>query len=393
MQALAAHGRSPKRRRSWMVAVVLVALAAGAGGAVFAVRRGDGSGGAGGGGASSARGTASSAGGADAFKVVSTTPGAHADGVATNAVVRVRFSQPVAAGGPMPTLDPPVAGRWLAVHGRTLVFDASAPLVPGSPESLTIPGGPSGVRDQAGGHLAATRTVPFTVATGSTLRLQELLAQLGYLPLAYVPPDPPPAPSDMAEPQPGALTWRWTMPSSLTTLWSTATPSVITKGAVMNFENQNGLTVDGIAGPKVWATLLTDVADGKGDTVPYTYVLVTKTLPEHLTVYDDGTVKYSDVPVNTGAPGATTPVGTFEVFEHVVASDMKGTNITGSTYNDPTVPWASYFHTGDALHGFVRAQYGFPQSNGCVEMPIAEAALVWPLTPIGTLVTVAGTSG
>ncbi len=36
------------------------------------------------------------------------------------------------------------------------------------------------------------------------------------------------------------------------------------------------------------------------------------------------------------------------------------------------------------------ATYGSPQSNGCVEMPIAEAAQVWPLTPIGTLVTVVG---
>jgi len=38
----------------------------------------------------------------------------------------------------------------------------------------------------------------------------------------------------------------------------------------------------------------------------------------------------------------------------------------------------------------VRATYGSPQSNGCVEMAISDAARVWPLTPIGTLVTVVG---
>jgi len=69
---------------------------------------------------------------------------------------------------------------------------------------------------------------------------------------------------------------------------------------------------------------------------------------------------------------------------------MKGTNPDGSHYDDPNVPYASYFNGGDALHGFIRATYGSPQSNGCVEMPYADAALVWPLTPIGTLVTVIG---
>jgi hypothetical protein len=69
---------------------------------------------------------------------------------------------------------------------------------------------------------------------------------------------------------------------------------------------------------------------------------------------------------------------------------MKGTNPDGTTYNDPNVPYASYFNGGDALHGFIRASYGTPQSNGCIEMSYADAALVWPLTPIGTLVTIEG---
>ncbi len=100
--------------------------------------------------------------------------------------------------------------------------------------------------------------------------------------------------------------------------------------------------------------------------------------------------QYVGIPVNTGAPGADTVDGSYAVFEHVRYSDMKGTNPDGSTYNDPNVPYASYFNGGDALHGFIRASYGSPQSNGCVEMSYADAALVWPLTPIGTLVTVEG---
>ena len=45
---------------------------------------------------------------------------------------------------------------------------------------------------------------------------------------------------------------------------------------------------------------------------------------------------------------------------------------------------------GDALHQFDRASYGTPQSLGYVEMPLEEAAQVYPYTPIGTLVTIAG---
>jgi lipoprotein-anchoring transpeptidase ErfK/SrfK len=67
---------------------------------------------------------------------------------------------------------------------------------------------------------------------------------------------------------------------------------------------------------------------------------------------------------------------------------MSGTNPDGSHYVDPGIKWVSYFNGGDALHGYVRASYGFPQSDGCVEMPIANAAQVFPLTPLGTLVTV-----
>jgi peptidoglycan hydrolase-like protein with peptidoglycan-binding domain len=394
MQALAAHS-PPKRRRWTLVAAVVVLLAVGTGIGYLAARGGGATGGetrSRGGGRNA---TAASMGGqgGSRFSVVGTDPSPSASDVASNATITVRFSAPVTPSGPKPSLDPPVAGHWQRTAADTLTDDLSAPLVPSMAETLTVPGGSSGVRGADGQHLASSATVHFTVATGSTLRLQQLLAQLGYLPLAYTPPSPAPPPQDMAEPQPGSLTWRWSMPSTLTSLWFTGEPGVVTKGAVMMFEHQNGLTVDGLAGPKVWSALLADVAAGKGDTTPYTYVLVTKTLPEHLTVLVNGALQFSGVPVNTGAPGATTPDGTFEVFEHVKASDMRGTNVTGSTYTDPTVPWASYFHTGDALHGFQRAAYGFPQSNGCVEMPIATAGQIWPYTPIGTLVTVQGPTG
>ncbi len=305
-------------------------------------------------------------------------------------MVTVNLSAPVSSVTGTPTFSPPVAGSWRKAGPRTLAFDATAPFIPTTTETLTIPAGSAGPSSTRGAVLAAPVTVTFSVAQASTERLQQLLAQLGYLPLTFTATGTA-APNGAASAQPGTFAWRWTtLPPDLTSLWTEGSENVITKAAVMTFEDQNGLTVDGLVGQKVWTALLDATSSGKTDASPYDYVLVSKQLPETLTLYENGAPTMTGIAVNTGAPGADTVDGTYPVFEHVTSSRMQGTNPDGSTYDDPDVPWASYFNGGDALHGFVRATYGSPQSNGCVEMPIATAAQLWPLTPIGTLVTVVG---
>lgn len=325
------------------------------------------------------------------FDVASTSPADGSTAVPSNAHLTVTFTAPVVSGGQSPTLSPPVTGRWHRSGTKAMVFTPSAPFVPYTKYTLSVPGGSHGVRGASSAHLAKSDTVTFTIANGSILRLQQLLAALGYLPLSTTAPTP--APSDMATAQPGTFAWRWTsLPADLTDQWVPAAANVLTKSAVMMFETQNALPVDGVAGPQVWTTLLADVSAHKANTEPLTYVLVTKALPQHLTAWVNGALTFHDVLVNTGVPGATTQVGTFQVFEHVPFSDMKGTDVTGTKYTDPHVPWASYFNGGDALHGYPRAQYGYPQSNGCVEMRITTAAKIWPYTPLGTLVSVIGPS-
>lgn len=381
-----------------MLAVVILAAAAGAAYALTQGARtpvacsgssctgsgGSGSGASGSGGSSSHSGH----GGSAAFRVSSTTPAAGATGIASDTSLTVTFDSAIKAGGPKPTLSPGVAGSWLRASDR-LVFTPSASFVPFEKYTLTIPGGRRGLSSAAGAHLAATRTVTFTVADGSVLRLQQLLAALGYLPVSFNAPTPPA--SQMATPQPGTFSWRWAgLPSDLTGQWVAGSANAITKGAVMMFETENALPVDGVAGPEVWTALLADVETHKANTQPVSYVIVTKVLPQHLTAWVNGAAEFKDIPVNTGVPGANTTDGTFQVFEHVLFSDMKGTDVTGTKYTDPHVPWASYFDGGQALHGFPRATYGWPQSNGCVEMHISTAGRLWPDTPIGTLVTVVG---
>jgi lipoprotein-anchoring transpeptidase ErfK/SrfK len=325
------------------------------------------------------------------FFVKSYTPASGAQNVASNAAISVTFSKPVTLGKVTPELVPNVAGKWERTSTDTLTYELDSPLIPSSHEVLTIPGGSSGVRGANGAQLSSSASFSFNVVAGDMLRLQQLLAQLNFLPLSFTPTGPAASKADLATDQPGTFAWRWpNMPAELTSQWTQGSENMITKAAVEAFETQNGIGVDGIAGPAVWTALINDAINNKADSTPYVYVLVNKALPENLTLWNNGVAQYVGIAVNTGAPGADTTDGSYAVFEHVRFSDMKGTNPDGSTYNDPNVPYASYFNGGDALHGFIRASYGSPQSNGCVEMTYADAALVWPLTPIGTLVTVVG---
>lgn len=320
--------------------------------------------------------------------VASISPADGTTGVAPDTAIVVGFSTPLRSAEPVPTVSPEVPGTWLVRNSTTLVFTPAASFVPSTTYTVTVPGGPAGVVARDGQVLTPSVSASFTVGTGSVLRLQQLLATLGYLPLQFT--GTVPRPRDMAMPQRGTFTWRSdSLPVELTGLWSPTAPNPLTTGALMSFETQNGLNVDGVASASVWSALLTDATTGEHDGEPVTYVLVTKTLPQHLTVWVNGVLTFANVPCNTGVAGAPTTDGTFTVFSHVQVSNMRGTDVTGTSY-DVTVPWASYFNSGEALHGYPRASYGYPQSNGCVEMPISTAGAVWPDTPIGTLVTVQG---
>jgi len=378
----------PKRHRTALIVSMVVVLLVAAAAVAFAAGRHTGDAG---------RSTPGGGGGPSGtvavrpLTVVSTVPATGATEVPSDQTVTVRLSSRVAPASGMPTLSPPVSGTWVATGPTTLAFRAAAPFIPTTTETLLVPSGPSGVRGTDGAVLAAPVSVTFAVTQASTERLQQMLGQLNYLPLSFAPSAPVTSPKEQFTAQGGTFAWRWpNPPATLSSLWSEGTENIITKAAVMNFENQNGVAVDGVAGRQVWSLLLADVAANKDNVDPYDYVLVSKQLPENLTLFENGSPVMSDVAVNTGAPGADTVDGTYPVFEHVTSSRMVGTNPDGSTYDDPAVPWASFFNGGDALHGFVRATYGSPQSNGCVEMPVATAAVVYPLTPIGTLVTVTG---
>ena len=305
------------------------------------------------------------------------------------------FSRPVSEvlGSARPQLSPSTPGSWREVNSHTLVFTPSglgaalsSQLKVQLPRAVAVTTGGSGLR--------TTNQIEWTVPPGSTLRLHQLLAQAGYLPVVWQPSAGAVARTPSAEAQAaveapsGSFNWRYpNTPHQLQAMWNPNLASVITKGAVMKFENENNLTVDGVAGPTVWHALLTDAIAGKRLASGYSYVYVHREVPETMTLWHNGQTVISS-PANTGISGAETELGTFPVFEHLPETTMSGTNPDGSHYEDPGIKWVSYFNGGDALHNFDRASFGTPQSLGCVELPLAASAEIWPYTPIGTLVTI-----
>ena len=186
----------------------------------------------------------------------------------------------------------------------------------------------------------------------------------------------------------GTFVWRFaSLPSTLKPLWSVGTDNVIVEGALMSFQSDHDLTTTGAMDTLTWHALVGAAIQKRFDPTNYSYVDVNKNLPETATLYINGKVIFQ-TDVNTGITAAPTGNGTFPVYSRFTTTTMSGTLPDGQTYRDTGIPWVSYFHGGDALHGFLRSQYGYPQSLGCVEMTYAHAAIVWGHTPIGTLVTV-----
>ncbi len=309
--------------------------------------------------------------------------------VAPDSSLEIGFSVPLSNASPLPTLSPLVSGAWRQLRPGVLTFSPSVSFVPYTTEVVTVPGGPEGILGAKGQTLRTGQKISFTIAAGSIARLQQLLAQLGYLPLNFVPQSSSgTSPVQMAMAQPGSYSWRWpTLPASLTSIWTPGELDILTKGAIMRFEDQMGLPTDGVAGPLVWSRLLAAADAGTVDPAPYDYVVVSTALPQKVIVYENG-VDVMETLANTGVAAAPTVKGTFPVYLRYRSTTMAGINPDGTHYNDPGVPWVSYFNGGQGLHGFVRPGYGYPQSVGCVEMPVEASAEVWPLTPIGTLVTV-----
>jgi L,D-transpeptidase catalytic domain len=323
--------------------------------------------------------------------VVSVSPGNGSTDVNGASPITITYSGRVTERTPLPTLSPSIAGSW-QVSADKATFTPQVGYTENTRVTVNVPA-------PAGTTTTAAMTVSFTTGQYSVLRLEQLLAQLGYLPVTWTPADPAgyiPSTDASAQlaaaynPPPGTFSFDSGYPAALTSLWSVGTDNEVVNGAVRTFQFDHNLPMSGDAGPRVWSHLFTAIANGQQNQHGYTYVWVTQAGAEHLILYHNGHVAITS-PVNTGIAASPTADGTFPVYLRYTVTQMIGTNPDGTPYDD-TVYWVSYFNGGDAVHAFPRGSYGWYQSLGCVELPTygSTAEDVWNLITYGTLVTVTG---
>jgi len=140
----------------------------------------------------------------------------------------------------------------LAVHGGRLT--PRVRLTPGERIDVEVVVRRPGALSWALGDTRRGWTVP----PPSTLRLEQLLAQGGYLPLDWQPfgddvPRTRAAQASASVDAPGGtFTWRFTnTPAELKREWKIGEANEIVRGAIMRFQDTHHLEVDAFAGPAV----------------------------------------------------------------------------------------------------------------------------------------------
>jgi len=326
------------------------------------------------------------------LEVVQTSPQASSTGVLPNGPFQITFNQPIQK-STMSHLKTSVTGQWSSVGPDTVKFTPTQTLLPDTvltiKSNLLGNGGPTATN---GDTLAQTINLSWTSEGGSILRLQQILATLGYLPLTWTPSVSQTNLSPLQQlysPISGTFSLRYAnTPLSLQTSFQAGVDNRMTQGAMIAFERNHGLPAYSSIRPLLWPALLSGEASGTVNPYGYSYTTVSTATPETLTIWNDGNIVLH-TPVNTGLPQTPTPKGNFFVYLRYPTQTMRGTNINGSYYTDHGVKWVNYIDGSVAVHGFVRASYGFPQSLGCIELPVSEAAIAWKWLHYGSLVNIA----
>jgi hypothetical protein len=101
------------------------------------------------------------------------------------------------------------------------------------------------------------------------------------------------------------------------------------------------------------------------------------------TVYRNG-VRIGVSTISTGRPGYETPVGVFTILE-------KNKEHISHKYNDAPMPYQQRLTWGGvALHA--GGLPGYPESHGCIHLPLAFSKLLFDAMPMGGTVVIAGGS-
>jgi N-acetylmuramoyl-L-alanine amidase len=145
-----------------------------------------------------------------------------------------------------------------------------------------------------------------------------------------------------------------------------------TKHAVIAFQKVNGLTRDGIVGPKTHAALKKPVVPKVRKVRTGTHIEVDLTRQVVLLAKDGKVTRIIDT--STGKASTPTPVGTYRIERRI---DGYRTGALGTMWRP------AYFHRGYAFHGYPSVPT-YPASHGCVRMTNPAMNRLWPHLKIGT---------
>lgn len=114
-----------------------------------------------------------------------------------------------------------------------------------------------------------------------------------------------------------------------------------------------------------------------------------------LAVYDSYELVFATIIASGLDPFWTRP-GLFQIYEKLESTPMRGSFEAdrSDAYYLEDVPWTMYFDQARALHGaYWRANLGFPQSHGCVNLSIGDARWLFDWANLGDWIYVWDPSG
>jgi hypothetical protein len=114
-----------------------------------------------------------------------------------------------------------------------------------------------------------------------------------------------------------------------------------------------------------------------------------------LAVYENRELVFATLIASGLDPFWTRP-GLFQVYEKLPTTPMRGAFEAdrSDAYYLEDVPWTMYFDKARALHGaYWRANLGFPQSHGCVNLSVGDSRWLFDWAQVGDWVYVWDPSG
>ncbi len=114
-----------------------------------------------------------------------------------------------------------------------------------------------------------------------------------------------------------------------------------------------------------------------------------------LAVYDHYQLVFATLIASGLEPFWTRP-GVFQIFQKLDSTPMRGSFEVdrSDAYYLEDVPWTMYFDEARALHGaYWRANLGFPQSHGCVNLSVGDSHWLYDWANVGDWVYVWDPSG